>query len=68
MDGPEPDPSFVASAASSLAKPDVRMDHHASQPRPIDASAPACWFNRRCRGGEHTAQEVLSYNRSLGND
>ena len=32
------------------------------------ASAPACWFNRRCRGGEHTAQEVLSCNRSLGND
>ena len=33
-----------------------------------NARAPACWFNRRCRGGEHTAQEVLSYNRSLEND
>ena len=29
---------------------------------------PQCWFNPRCRGGEHTAQEAWSCNRSLGND
>jgi hypothetical protein len=58
--------------ASSLAKPDGVNDHNAPRRRRrarlTGASAPACWFNRRCRGGEHTAQEVLSCNRSLEND
>src|SRR6476620_9277927 len=58
--------------ASSLAKPDVCMDHHASTKtqtaRPVMLRLPQCWFNPRCRGGEHTAQEAWSCNRSLGND
>ena len=29
---------------------------------------PQCWFNPRCRGGEHTAEEAWSCNRSLGSD
>ena len=35
----------------------------------ISNGRPAKWrFNRRCRGGEHTAQEAWHCNRSLGND
>ena len=35
----------------------------------VSKGSPAKWrFSRRCRGGEHTAQEAWSCNRSLGND
>ena len=44
-----------------------RFDKNTNEAR-LMLRLPQCWFNPRCRGGEHTAEEAWSCNRSLGSD
>ena len=63
---------FVTAAGEELgearrAHGPPRFDKNTNEAR-LMLRLPQCWFNPRCRGGEHTAEEAWSCNRSLGSD